>query len=54
MEKESNACNKYIVGVWRDDPAKVKQAYSFRSWAEALEFCMRNRESFALQYHVIF
>lgn len=54
MKKETNAWIKYIVGVWRDDPAKVKQAYAFRSWAEALDFCKRNLGTFAVQYHLVF
>ena len=43
----------YIVGIWRDDPQKVMQAYEFASWAAALDFCRRNRKDFAVQYHVM-
>ena len=42
----------YIVGIWRDDPHKVMQSYEFGSWADALEFCRRNRGTFSLRYHV--
>ena len=54
MAKDSSAWNKRVVGVWRDDPERVIQEYAFRTWAEALDFCKRNRETFSLKYHVIF
>ena len=54
MGKESSVWNKRIIGVWRDDPDKLLQDYAFRTWAEALEFCKRNRETFSLKYHDIF
>ena len=54
MGKESSVWNKRIIGVWRDDPAKLLQDYAFRTWAEALDFCKRNRETFSVKYHDIF
>ena len=54
MGKESSAWNKSVIGVWRDDPEKVIQEYAFRTWAEALDFCKRNRETFSVKYHDIF
>lgn len=52
MKKEINEAKTLeIVGIWRDDPQKVMQAYEFDSWAAALDFCRRNRKDFSLRYH---
>lgn len=54
MKKEINEAKTLeIVGIWRDDPGKVMQCYEFGSWADALEFCRRNRDAFSLRYHVV-